>query len=251
MGKKLRVRDKFLLGLALSADYVLPAMLRAARGLPPQKLYSWGGPGRKRQTFYNDAWRLLKTGEIEKIIHKGKPILRLTSKGKKSLKRDFSLWTMQKKKWDEKWRIVIFDFPEKLRSKRNTLREKLINLGFGKLQRSVYISPHDYSQDLVQFLSARKLLGMAYVLTAKHEFMGDAQSLANRVWYLDELNEEYEKLYYQLEELMEKKRISLSKIKKIKEKFLNLLAEDPFLPKELFPPVWYAFEIKKLLVKLP
>lgn len=68
---------------------------------------------------------------------------------------------------------------------------------------------------------------------------------------LNELNEEYEDLYYKLEKLMDKEKISLGKTKKIKEEFLSLLAEDPFLPKQLLPPTWFAFEIKKLFIKLP
>ena len=43
--------------------------------------------------------------------------------------------------WDRKWRIVIYDIPEKDRSARDALRYYLRDNGFVKLQNSVFISP--------------------------------------------------------------------------------------------------------------
>ena len=41
-------------------------------------------------------------------------------------------------KWDGKWRIVIFDIPEKFKKAREALRRKLKDLGFLELQKSVF-----------------------------------------------------------------------------------------------------------------
>ena len=43
--------------------------------------------------------------------------------------------------WDGKWRIIVFDLPEKKRGLRNDLRKQLRSARFGGLQRSVWISP--------------------------------------------------------------------------------------------------------------
>ena len=40
--------------------------------------------------------------------------------------------------WDKKWRVVIFDIPEKKKSAREIFRKKLLNLGFEKIQHSVW-----------------------------------------------------------------------------------------------------------------
>lgn len=45
------------------------------------------------------------------------------------------------KKWDNKWRIVMFDIPESHKVRRNSLTQKLKQLGFKQLQRSVWIHP--------------------------------------------------------------------------------------------------------------
>ena len=61
------------------------------------------------------------------------------------------------KKWDGKWRIVIFDIPETKKIMRNFFREKLQWLGFKQLQESVWISPYniaDEVEELIEFCDA-------------------------------------------------------------------------------------------------
>lgn len=54
--------------------------------------------------------------------------------------------------WDGKWRIIIFDIPEKFHKRaRNALREKLQKLGFFQLQKSVWALPYPCEKE-VQFL---------------------------------------------------------------------------------------------------
>lgn len=55
------------------------------------------------------------------------------------------------KHWDGKWRIVVFDIPEKMRNARNALRRKLKELGFYELQKSVMICPFE-CRDEVDFI---------------------------------------------------------------------------------------------------
>lgn len=45
------------------------------------------------------------------------------------------------KKWDKRWRIVIFDISHLKNLQRNTFRGKLKELGFYPLQKSVWIHP--------------------------------------------------------------------------------------------------------------
>lgn len=88
--------------------------------------------------------RLQKRGLIE-IIKKrnGLTTIKLTKEGKKKLARyQIDLLEIEKpKKWDGKWRVIIFDIPVKKNSSRELLRYKMKNLGFCKLQASVFIHP--------------------------------------------------------------------------------------------------------------
>lgn len=58
--------------------------------------------------------------------------------------------------WDKKWRVVVFDIPEKKRNQRNFLRGRLKWLGFKELQKSVWIFPYDIKQELEELLTICK-----------------------------------------------------------------------------------------------
>ncbi len=74
------------------------------------------------------------------------------------------------KKWDKKWRVVIFDIPEKYKRVRDIFRSRLLQLGLYQLQESVYVSPYPCFKE-VEFL--RELYGVSitvrYLLVDKIE----------------------------------------------------------------------------------
>jgi len=47
------------------------------------------------------------------------------------------------KRWDGRWRVLVFDVPEKRRRDRDVLRKTLRRLGFYHLQHSVWVYPFD------------------------------------------------------------------------------------------------------------
>ena len=55
-------------------------------------------------------------------------------------------------KWDGEWRIVIFDIPERFKKAREALRNKLKDLGFVKLQESVFVFPFE-CEDEIDFIT--------------------------------------------------------------------------------------------------
>lgn len=77
--------------------------------------------------------------------------LSLSSTGELRLLRYQEEIERNDKKWDGKWRIVIFDIWEKNKRKRDLLRQELIDFGFIKLQNSVWITPYD-CEDYVNLL---------------------------------------------------------------------------------------------------
>lgn len=101
------------------------------------------------------ALERLKRNKIVILSEKnGEFIVELTDKGKRKVKQ-IKLEDMKieaPKLWDGKWRIIIFDIPEKKGKKaRNALREKLQKLGFYQLQKSVWAHPYPCEKE-VQFL---------------------------------------------------------------------------------------------------
>ncbi len=65
------------------------------------------------------------------------------------------------KKWDKKWRVVVFDIPEKYKRVRDVFRQRLQQLGLYQLQDSVYVSPYKCF-DEIEFL--RELYGVAFTV---------------------------------------------------------------------------------------
>lgn len=105
----------------------------------------WGNDYPKdKQYFYSTINRLKDTGYLEEVEKLGEKRYRTTLKGKAKIMRYFK----KDKKWDGKWRIVIFDIPEEKKNMRDHFRKKLGELGFRFLQESVWISPYNIADEI-------------------------------------------------------------------------------------------------------
>ena len=110
---------------------------------------------KNREQFSRELYRLKKARFVRKYIDKkGDIFLELRPKGKKRLKTYIldELEIKKPKKWDGKWRMVIYDIADDKKNERQMIKDKLESLGFLKLQESVYIYPFDCWEeiDLIQ-----------------------------------------------------------------------------------------------------
>lgn len=83
--------------------------------------------------------------------------IRVTEKGRQHLRKfDFEAIALKRpRRWDGVWRIVLFDIPERKARQRKILRDKLRDLGFYQLQKSVWVCPygcHDEIDFITRFL---------------------------------------------------------------------------------------------------
>lgn len=89
--------------------------------------------------------RLQKRGLVEIIKRQnGISEIKLTFKGKE-LAETYKMDTLKierPKKWDGKWRIIIFDIPLTKNPLRAKFRRKIKELGFYRLQNSVFVYPY-------------------------------------------------------------------------------------------------------------
>lgn len=118
---------------------------------------------RQNQAIQRSRDNLIKNG----LLKYEKGFLRLTEKGEAKL-RIFEIkdWKFDKpKKWDGKWRMLIFDIPEKRKPLREKVRNTLFSIGFLRLQDSVWIYPYP-CEDLVNLLKADFKVGkdLLYVI---------------------------------------------------------------------------------------
>lgn len=113
------------------------------------------------------AWREVNNQNIDKVIRglyesklidirelpDGTTEMKLTEQGRmKALFLNYETMRLPRpKRWDGKWRMILFDIPEDKKSARDALRQKLVSIGFQELQKSVLVYPFP-CQDQLDFL---------------------------------------------------------------------------------------------------
>lgn len=110
----------------------------------------WGWRNLDHKKFSQKIYRL-KQQKLIRIYKEGKKkYIKLTPKGIDKLKGlvidDIEI--QSPKKWDKKWRIVIFDIPNDKKVKRNIFRERLERLGFISIQESVFVHPFECKKEI-------------------------------------------------------------------------------------------------------
>lgn len=199
MKKLLKPKDILLLGLAGIGDILEEARDPLSLAASAYKnVYGFIPRRYTRNNFLQMVSRSLKTGDIEKIVKDGKAYLRLTSAGKNKVKRDFPITNLTKK-WNKRWVIIIFDIAEKSRKVRDTLREKIRNIGFGMLQESVWITALPIGEDAREFINTLGLSENVFVMEVSHLILGNPKELAKRVWQLDKIEEKYIEIKKEIE----------------------------------------------------
>lgn len=248
MAKLLRSRDRILLGLAVLGDLLDEIIGGGSRAYHARKLGFYTPPWYPKNALQTAVSRMLKTGFINKKIKNGEVVWELTSSGKNQLIRSFPMLEWQERKWDGWWRIVIFDVAEKQRKLRDKLRDKLVELGFGEWQKSVYVSPHDVVSDMIEFLESVHLTKQASVFTAQELGPGQEEKI-EKMWRLDKLNESYSGVIEEWEKVKEKS-FNQKIVRKIISRYLSAVETDPFLPTSLLPKPWFGFKAQKIFKQL-
>jgi DNA-binding transcriptional regulator PaaX len=128
-----------------------------------------------RQYLYRIVKEFRRDRLVDYIEQKdGNTEIVLTEKGKlKTLKFKIDAIKIPKPlKWDKKWRVVMFDIPEKRRSGRNVLREKLREIGFKEIQKSVFVHPFpclDEINFITEYFQLRNLVRYGEIINISNE----------------------------------------------------------------------------------
>ena len=103
--------------------------------------------------------RLAKKGFVTFEERDGRRYAKITERGKQILELETQKVAIAKKrKWDQRWRVVIFDIPERRKSVRVRLRRFMNEYGFVRLQDSVWVYPYD-CEDLIALAKANFRIG--------------------------------------------------------------------------------------------
>ncbi|MBI4449559.1 hypothetical protein HY634_00710 [Candidatus Uhrbacteria bacterium] len=141
-------------GGIITAAAVMPGIVAIGALLPRKPVW-------RQRDFANRALkRLIRRGFVEEAP-RGRVIgYQLTDRGREYLARcEFAgMKSPMRKRWDGKWRLVVFDVPEKRRHLRDHLRTYLKRLGFYPLQQSAWLFPYP-CEDVVRLMKVDLGLG--------------------------------------------------------------------------------------------
>ena len=157
---KISIRDKYTKG-ELAKDILkglaIGGLIVASFALPnlPQVFNFFGIKNSKEKFKLNRALRNLQSQKLIDIYEKGdNMVMEITEKGnKKILKYKFDeLELIRPKKWDGYWRAIVFDILEKYKKARSALTNKLKEMEFYPLQKSVFVCPFE-CEDEIDFIT--------------------------------------------------------------------------------------------------
>jgi DNA-binding transcriptional regulator PaaX len=137
--------------VAPNAVQILKPFLKNKKALANKQYYI------KNAVLRSLASRGLVTFTVNKM---GQRCVAITAKGRQELER-YELGELKIPKpkfWDSKYRIIAFDIKESRRAVRDELRFWLADLGFVRLQNSVWVYPYE-CREVITLLKSRYRIG--------------------------------------------------------------------------------------------
>jgi len=132
--------------------------------------------------YKNFLYQLKKRNYLQKESDINKCHLILTKKAKYYLRTKYPKLYFNKKNWDKKMRLVIFDVQEVNRLQRNRLRKFLRQIGFVMLQKSVWLSPYNQLSILKKWLNENRLKEKILLIEAQKINIKNKDKIINQFW---------------------------------------------------------------------
>jgi DNA-binding transcriptional regulator PaaX len=126
------------------------------------------------QKQLKDVIGVLKKRKLIEIVREknGKSRVILTNKGHQRVKEFCfeELRIAKAKKWDKKWRMLIYDIPSspKIYNKaREALRRKVQDIGFVQLQKSIWVCPYECEDEILYLAESYQVTKYIEILTVE------------------------------------------------------------------------------------
>ena len=120
------------------------------------------------------AVRYLKNRKLIEVQRAYKEeVYKLTKLGRRRVRKLMkSFGVVKPKKWDGKWRMVIFDIPESKKEERDIFREQLKSLGLAHVQQSAFIHPYE-CRDQIYYLAGNLFIKPSVRYIVVQEITGE------------------------------------------------------------------------------
>jgi phenylacetic acid degradation operon negative regulatory protein len=188
--------------------------------------------------------RLVRHGLIERIRDGRLVHYRLTERADRLLAEgDVRIFSLGDPSDDEgTWTVLWHQIPEDRRLELTRLARRLRFLGFGSVQGSVWVSPHDHSAEVVRLLAELRVSDHATLFTAHPDAVVGLPALVSRAWDLSGLVERYEAFHGEFSPLCQRRalaslsdRVAFVTRTRVVHQFRGFPMIDPELPDHLAP----------------
>ena len=118
--------------------------------------------------------RLERQGLVYCEERGGKRYVRITQAGRHLLLLSGGNPAPRPKRWDARWRVVLFDIPERRRGVRDSLRRFMADYGFVRLQDSAWVYPYE-CEEIIALAKAHFRLGASTLYMVVEAIEDDAR----------------------------------------------------------------------------
>ncbi len=185
--------------------------------------------------------RLVRRGLIERVRSGRMVHYRLTPRCERLLiEGDGRIFTLGRLPADAgPWTVLWHQIPEERRLERTRLGRRLRFLGFGSVQDSVWVSPHDHCAEVVELVGELGVAEFATVFLARVGSALGLPALTGRAWDLSGLAERYEAFCSGFERYLAGEALSDREAFLVRTRLMHTFRAfaqlDPELPDELAP----------------
>lgn len=227
----------FQKGILVYIGYIVPQRrfrlnhtdLQRALKFALHKNYSLG-------TLRKETSKLRSAGLITNKLRYHKPVPVLSVEGRLKIAPNLPYKSFGD--WDNLWRIVFVRTPNSDRRDQIRFTDNLIKLGFKKVQKNVFISPHALlpsAHRIATYLGIRQ-----HCLMFETHDLRSHEQVIEKVWNIDEIGKRYKNFMSIANISMKNKknRYWPFTAKKLEQSFIDIYTDDPHLPQELLPASW-------------
>ena len=179
-----QIRDVILLSAYVAIGTSMMIMTPNAMRLLKQVEKVVGPSPRLKRRVSQKYSELIAQGIFKRTHSSNGSRVELTDKGidlAEELALKDELRPERQRKWDYKWRIIMFDIPEKFKKGRDALAKKMKDMEIYPMQKSVYVCPF-HCKDEIDFVSevfgVRKFVH--YVIAGD---LGESEELKLKMFY--------------------------------------------------------------------
>lgn len=166
--RKTKVNNAIVGAIALGGLLAVSALASNVLGVLGKMKFS----RQRRYQVKRSFSKMLDAGYIVLEKKNGVSYAKLTAKGERfaALMNEGNIRSKKQKRWDGKWRVLIFDITEKRKNLRDKLRFTLSGIGFVRLQDSVWVYPYD-CEDFIAILKIDLKMGkeVIYIIADRIE----------------------------------------------------------------------------------